>query len=114
MVTPPSDAAPPIAALASACARQIPAAASAFVADRPAFHTAFEALLAAVAAADPRFAFDRDGRPQALQAVRGALPTLEAALLDAILEDVACELAATQEAMYQVALAARARSRDQQ
>jgi len=105
MVTPPSDAAPPIAALASACARQIPAAASTFVADSPAFKTAFDALLAAVAAADPRFAFDRDGRPQALAAVRGALPALEGELLNVILEDVACELAATQEALYQVALA---------
>jgi len=105
MITPPSDAAPPIAALASACAGQLPAAPSAFATDRPAFQTAFDALLAAVAASDARFAFDRDGRPQALEAVRNALPAQESALLDAILEDVACELAATQEALYQVVLA---------
>jgi len=108
MLTPPSDAAPPIAALASACAGQIPAAPSAFATDRPAFQAALDALLAAVAASDDRFTFDRDGRPQALQAVRSALPAQEAELLDAILDDVACELAATQEALYQIALAARA------
>jgi hypothetical protein len=107
MATPPSDAAPPIAALASACARQIPAAASTFAVDQSAFGTAFDALLTAVTAADPRLAFDRDGRPQALGAVRAALPALEADLLDAILEDMGCELAATQEALYQVALATR-------
>jgi len=108
MATPPSDAAPPIAALASACAGQIPSAASTFAIDRPAIGTAFDTLLAAVTTAEPRFAFDRDGRPQALQAVRAALPALEADLLDVILEDMACELAANQEALYQVALATRA------
>jgi len=108
MVTPPSDATPPIAALASACARQLPASSTTFIADRPAFQAAFDALIAAVAAADPRFAFDREGRPQALQAVRAALPAVEADLLDLILEDVACELAAAQEALYQLVLAARA------
>ncbi len=107
MVTPPSDATPPIAALASACVAQIPATGSTFTNDHPAFQTAFDALLAAVAAADPGFAFDREGRPRALQAVRTALPAMEAELLDAILEDVACELAATQEALYQIALAVR-------
>jgi hypothetical protein len=108
MVTPPSDAAPPIAALASACARQIPTEPSSFTVDRSAFQAAFDTLLAAVAAGEARFAFDRDGRPPALQAVRDALPAMEAELLDAILEDVACELAATQEALYQIAVAARA------
>jgi hypothetical protein len=108
MATLPSDATPPIAALASACARQIPSAPSSFAADRPSFQAALEALLAAVAASDGRFAFERDGRPQALRAVRDALPAMEAELLDAILDDVACELAATQEALYQLALANRA------
>ena len=108
MATLPPDAAPPIAALASACRRQIPSSPSSFAVDGPAFQTAFDALLAAVAASgDGRYAFDRDGRPQALQAVRRALPAMEAELLDAILEDVACELAAVQEAMYQLALANR-------
>ena len=107
MATGPSDAAPSIAALASACSRQIPATPSTFAADHASFTNAFDALLAAVAASDGRYAFDRQGRPQALQAVRAALPAMEAELLDAILDDVACELAATQEALYQLTLANR-------
>jgi hypothetical protein len=110
MVTPSPDAAPPIAALASACASQLPASPSSFVADRPAFETALAALLAAVAASDNRYAFDREGRPPALQAVRNALPAMEAELFDVILEDIACELAATQEALYRVAVAGRSKT----
>jgi hypothetical protein len=111
MLTPPSDATPPIAALASACARQLPTAPASFASDAPAFQTALDALLAAVAAGDARYTFDREGRPPALQAVRSALPAMEAELFDVILEDLACELAATQEALYQLALAARATDR---
>jgi len=83
------------------------AVASSFAADRSTFETTFASLLSAVAASDGRYAFDRDGRPQAVRAVRSALPAMEAELFDAILEDVACELAATQEALYQLALANR-------
>lgn len=108
MVTPPSDATPQIAALASACAHQLPSSPTSFAADRPFFTSTLDTLLAAVATTDARLAFDRDGRPQAVNAVRSALPAMEAELLDAILEDLACELAATQEALYQVALATRA------
>jgi hypothetical protein len=107
MVTPPPDAAPPIAALASACARQLPVSPSNFDADSAGFRSSFDALLAAVAASDPRFTFDRDGRPPALQAVRNALPAMEAELFDVILEDLGCELAATREALYQLAIANR-------
>jgi len=107
MATPPSDAAPSIAALASACARQIPASPSSFADDCVAFQASLNALLAAIAASHVRYGFDREGRPQALQAVRSALPAMESELFDAILDDVACELAATQEALYQVALANR-------
>ena len=107
METPSPDAAPPAAALASACARQLPSTPSSFAADRSTFQMTFESLLSAVAASDGRFAFDREGRPQAVRAVRSALPAMEAELFDAILEDVACELAATQEALYQLALANR-------
>ena len=107
MVTPSPDATPPIAALASACARQLPSSPTSFAADRAAFHTALDALLAAVAGSDARYAFDREGRPQALHAVRSALPAMEAELFDVILEDIACELAATQEALYQLARANR-------
>ena len=105
MATPPSDAAPSIAALASVCAGQIKPGSSQFDTDSS-FQSAFERLLTAVAGLDQRYAFDREGRPAALQAVRNALPAVETELFDVILEDVACELAATREALYQVLLAA--------
>jgi hypothetical protein len=107
MATPPPDAAPSIAALASACARQIPDSPTSFADDAVAFQASLNALLTAIAASHGRYAFDREGRPQALGAVRSALPAVECELFDAILDDVACELAATQEALYQVALATR-------
>lgn len=64
-------------------------------------------LLAAVARLDTRYAFEREGRPGALEAIRHALPNVERELLDAVVDDHACELAAVQEALYQVALAVR-------
>ena len=63
------------------------------------------ALLNAVRQTHERFAFDRDGRPGAINAVREALPMMERDLFDAVLEDQACELAAVEEALYQFALA---------
>ena len=63
------------------------------------------ALLHAVRKMHERFAFDRDGRPGAIGAVREALPMMERDLFDAVLEDQACELAAVEEALYQFALA---------
>ena len=62
-------------------------------------------LLRAVARCDARFAFDRDGRPGALAAVREALPPIERDLFDAIVEDHACEVAAIEEALYHLATA---------
>jgi hypothetical protein len=105
MPTPPPDRAPSIAALASDCVRNFPSARSTFAADISAFRSAFDTLLATVAASDRMYEFDRTGRPDAIRAVRNALPALEAELFDVILEDLASELAATQEALYQVALA---------
>ena len=68
------------------------------------------ALLHAVRKTHEQFAFDREGRPGAINAVREALPMMERDLFDAVLEDQACELAAVEEALYQFALAlARAR-----
>lgn len=78
-----------------------------YVEDLPRFEQEMRALLAAVARVDARYAFDRDGRPGAIEAVRHALPAVERELLDAVVEDHACELAAVQEALYQVALAVR-------
>jgi|SRR5678816_1685522 hypothetical protein len=92
---------------AAECARAIPVAVRSFDEDRPVFVTALDALLTAVRNSHERFAFDLDGRPGAIAAVREALPAAEAELLGAVLDDVAAELAAYQEALYQVAVAAR-------
>lgn len=108
MSSPHDDATPPIAALASTCVTQIPAAATSFHDDAAAFGPAFQQLLSAISRADARYTFDREGRPGALQAVRGALPAMEAELLDAIMEDVECEIAAVREALYQMVLTSRA------
>ena len=45
------------------------------------------------------------GGPDAINAVREALPMMERDLFDAVLEDHACEVAAIEEALYQFALA---------
>jgi hypothetical protein len=81
-------------------------------ADRPSFSEArqlaegeYVALLDAVRQTHERFAFDRQGRPGAVGAVREALPVMERDLFDAVMEDHACELAAVEEALYQLALA---------
>ncbi|HET9192212.1 MAG TPA: hypothetical protein VFO21_04995 [Vicinamibacterales bacterium] len=80
--------------------------------DEPSFDTArqraepeYLALLHAVRQAHARFAFDREGRPGAINAVREALPVMERDLFGAVLEDHACELAAVEEALYQFARA---------
>ena len=52
---------------------------------------------------DQRFAFDDEGRPPAIDAVRNALPMMERDLLDAIIEDFTCQLAAAAEAARQIA-----------
>ena len=66
-------------------------------------------LLAAVVRRHPAYAFDRDGRPGAIAAVREALPSAERELFDAIVDDCACEVAAVEEALYQVIVATRRR-----
>jgi hypothetical protein len=65
----------------------------------------YDALLAAVARAGPAYAFDPEGRPAAIDAVRQALPAVERDLFEAILDDLACERAAVEQALYRVALA---------
>jgi len=72
------------------------------MADRGAIERAFQQTLEAVKTSDPQFAFDREGRPGAIAAIRGALPTMERDLFDAVMEDCECELAATREAMFQM------------
>ena len=70
--------------------------------DRNAIEEELQRALEAVKASSPKFAFDREGRPGAIAAIRGALPTMERELLDAVLEDCECELAATREALFQI------------
>ena len=91
-------------------AANLPAGDPSFDAVRARAEREYLALLHAVRETHERFAFDRDGRPGAINAVREALPMMERDLFDAVLEDQACELAAVEEALYQFALAlARAR-----
>jgi len=72
------------------------------MADRPPIEHEFQRILDVVKASHSKFAFDRDGRPGAIAAVRAALPTMERELFDAVLEDCECELAATREALFQM------------
>ena len=72
------------------------------MAQREVFEEEFRRRLAMVRTENPKFAFDRDGRPAAIAAVRGALPLMERELLDAVIEDCECELAATREALFQM------------
>jgi len=62
----------------------------------------YDELLRAVRAVDARFAFDRERRPEAIAAVREALPLMERDLFEAVLDDHACEIAAIEEALFQV------------
>ena len=72
------------------------------MADRGAIERAFQQTLDAVKTSKAKFAFDREGRPGAIAAIRGALPMMERDLFDAVMEDCECELAATREAMFQM------------
>ena len=70
-----------------------------------AFATDYQHLLRAISRLGPRYAFDRDGRPAAIAAVREALPVMERDLFEAIVDDHACEVAAVEEALYRLMLA---------
>jgi len=72
------------------------------MADRAAIEQEFHRTLTSVRNSHPKFEFDREGRPGAIAAIRGALPTIERELFDAVIEDCECELAATREAMFQM------------
>jgi hypothetical protein len=100
---------PPLARLAEICASRIDPASPSFDAALPRFETEIGQLLDALKALDARYLFDREGRPGAVAAIRGALPTLEQELFDAVMEDCQCELAATREALFQVAKSMAAR-----
>ena len=70
--------------------------------DRDAIIREFQQALEAIKTSQPQFAFDREGRPGAVAAIRGALPLMERELFDAVMEDCECELAATREAMFRL------------
>lgn len=90
---------------ADALAASLSGAESSFDTVRERSQQEYVALLNAVRTSHDRFAFDRDGRPGAIDAVREALPVMERDLFEAVLEDHACEVAAIEEALYQLALA---------
>jgi hypothetical protein len=52
------------------------------MADRGAIERAFQQTLAAVKTSNAKFAFDREGRPGAIAAIRGALPMMERDLFE--------------------------------
>jgi hypothetical protein len=59
--------------LLAACAERIPPQPQSFDTDRRLLSPALDALVTAIRQSDERFAFDRDGRPAAIAAVRHAL-----------------------------------------
>jgi uncharacterized protein YukE len=93
----------PITRLAGICASRLDAAAPSFRDALPQFEQEMAQLLDALKEIDARYLFDRDGRPGAVAAIRGALPAIEQELFDAVMEDCECELAATREALFQIA-----------
>jgi hypothetical protein len=78
--------------------------------DRDAIQHEFQRTLDALKSSHPVFAFDRDGRPAAIAAVRAALPTIERELFEAVIEDCECELAATREALFRMIAARKSSS----
>jgi hypothetical protein len=91
-----------VARLAEMCAARIDPASRSFDDAFPRFKSEMNQLLEALKALDPRYLFDRRGRPDAIAAIRGALPGIECELFDAVMEDCECELTATREALFQV------------
>ena len=72
------------------------------MANRDEVEREFTRTLDAVKGSHAQFMFDREGRPGAVAAIRGALPQMERELFDAVIEDCECELAATREAMFRM------------
>ena len=99
-----------VARLAEICASRIDPASRSFDDNLPRLKDDLQQLLDVLKTLDPRFHFDRVGRPGAVAAVRGALPAVERELLDAVLEDCECELAATREAFFQLVRACQSRT----
>lgn len=100
---------PDLVRLADACAIRLPAALSA---EAVALEPSFQELLDAIRQSHPRFAFERQGRTDAVAAVREALPLVERDLFDAVVEDHACEVAALSEALFAMVKALARVNRD--
>jgi hypothetical protein len=95
--------------LAEICSSRIDPACRSFDDTFPRFKNEMQQLPDALKTTDPRFLFDRNGRPGAIAAIRGALPGVERELFDAVMEDCECELAATREAFFQLVKACQAK-----
>jgi hypothetical protein len=91
------------------CASRVGPASASFDESFPLFKSEMNQLLDALKAMDPRFLFDRTGRPGAIAAIQGALPGIERELFDAVMEDFECELAATREAFFQLVKACQSK-----
>ena len=98
-----------VARLAEMCASRLDPASTSFDENFPRFKNEMNQLLDALKTMDPRFLFDRTGRPGAISAIRGALPGVERELFDAVMEDCECELAATREAFFQLVKACQSK-----
>jgi hypothetical protein len=72
------------------------------MAERDAIEQEFQRQLEVVKNSEAKFAFDREGRPGAIAAVRGALPLMERELFEAVIEDFECELTAYREALFRM------------
>jgi hypothetical protein len=68
------------------------------MAQRDVLEQEFQQTLERIKTSHQQFAFDREGRPGAIAAIRGALPLMERELFDAVIEDCECEFAAMREA----------------
>jgi hypothetical protein len=97
----PGGAAAAIASAAAACRERVAALPKGT--QSASIDEAIAPLLQAIRDSDPRFAFETEGRPGAVEAVRQALPTVERDLFDAVIEDHACEVAALREALRRLA-----------
>jgi hypothetical protein len=91
------------------CAARVDPASASFDENFLLFKNEMNQLLDALKTMDPRFLFDRNGRPGAISAIRSALPGVERELFDAVMEDCECELAATREAFFQLVKACQSK-----
>jgi len=90
---------------AAACAAYLPDPPTEAADAAPQFDDMLSELVHTLCDIDPRFMFDRTGRPVVIDTIRQSISGVEREMFDALLEDHACELAAVKAALLQVALA---------